>query len=135
MAAPSCSPNRPRRIGPLSDIRHRPDGKAAKVIDVPWDIAVGADLRYPEVVGPRSAKVNFINSYVAKLHIAAQRHATVGRAFLSVANLMAPPTRLFSPAVVARVLWSGRDSTKPLPAPRPMPVPVDADRPELEPAA
>jgi 2-polyprenyl-6-methoxyphenol hydroxylase-like FAD-dependent oxidoreductase len=111
--------------------------KAAKVIDVPWDIAVGADLRFPEVVGPRSTKVNIINSYVAKLHVAAERHATVGRAFLTVANLMAPPTRLFSPAVVARVLWSGRRSTKPLPAPTPTPtpVPVDADRPELEPAA
>lgn len=86
--------------------------KAAKVIDVPWDIAVGADLRYPEVEGERSAKVTFLNGYVAKLHIAAPRHAAVGRAFLSVANLMAPPPKLFSPSILARVLWSGRRATK-----------------------
>jgi hypothetical protein len=41
--------------------------------------------------------VTILNSYVAKLHIAAERHAVVGRSFLSVANLMAPPPRLFSP--------------------------------------
>ncbi len=83
-------------------------GKAAKVIDVPWDIAVGADLRYPEVTGTRSTKVNVLNAYVAKLHIAAEKHPVVGTAFLSVANLMAPPTRLFAPGILARVLWSGR---------------------------
>jgi 2-polyprenyl-6-methoxyphenol hydroxylase-like FAD-dependent oxidoreductase len=82
--------------------------RAAKVIDVPWDIAVGADLRFAEVVGARTAKVKVLNGYVAKVHIAAQRHPVVGRAFLRVANLMAPPPSLFAPAVLARVLWSGR---------------------------
>jgi 2-polyprenyl-6-methoxyphenol hydroxylase-like FAD-dependent oxidoreductase len=88
-------------------------GKAAQVIDVPWDIAVGADLRYPEVVGTRSRKTELLNAYVAKLHIAAERHAIVGRAFLTVANLMAAPQALFSPGILARVLWSGR---RPAPA-------------------
>jgi 2-polyprenyl-6-methoxyphenol hydroxylase-like FAD-dependent oxidoreductase len=82
--------------------------RAAKIIDVPWDIAVGADLRYPEVEGARTAKVNIINAYVTKLHVAAERHPVVGRAFLRVSNLMAPPTALFSPGVLVRVLWSGR---------------------------
>ncbi|HEY6310238.1 MAG TPA: hypothetical protein VIY52_05455 [Streptosporangiaceae bacterium] len=27
----------------------------AKVIDIPWDIAVGADLAFPQVPGPRPA--------------------------------------------------------------------------------
>lgn len=81
---------------------------AAKVIDVPWDIAVGADLRYPEVEGPRPRKVTFLNGYVGRLHRAAAKHPAVGHAFLAVANLMAPPTRLFAPGVLARVLWSGR---------------------------
>lgn len=82
--------------------------EAAKVIDVPWDIAVGADLRYPEVVGLRTGKVKFLNNYVGKLHIAAEKHAVVGHRFLSVANLMAPPQNLFAPGIVARVLWAGR---------------------------
>jgi 2-polyprenyl-6-methoxyphenol hydroxylase-like FAD-dependent oxidoreductase len=87
--------------------------KAAKAIDVPWDIAVGADLRFPEVEGTRTAKVTILNSYVAKLHIAAERHAVVARGFLRVANLVAPPPTLFSPGMLARVLWSGRGNAKP----------------------
>ncbi|MEU3456773.1 FAD-binding protein [Micromonospora sp. NPDC006766] len=81
---------------------------AAKVVDVPWDMAVGADLRYPTVVGPRSRRTRFLNGYVSRLHIAAARHPVVGRRFLSVANLMTPPPGLFAPGIVARVLWSGR---------------------------
>ncbi|MFC4150158.1 FAD-dependent oxidoreductase [Micromonospora mangrovi] len=81
---------------------------AAKVVDVPWDMAVGADLRYPTVVGPRSRRTRFLNAYVARLHVAAARHAVVGRRFLGVANLMTPPPALFAPGIVARVLWSGR---------------------------
>ena len=61
----------------------------------------------PQVKGARTAKVNFLDTYVAKLHIAAERHPTVGTAFLSVANLMAPPTALFRPAILAHVLRPG----------------------------
>jgi 2-polyprenyl-6-methoxyphenol hydroxylase-like FAD-dependent oxidoreductase len=93
---------------------------AAKVIDVPWDIAVGADLRYPAVVGARSGKTKFLNAYVGKVHVAAERHAVVGHRFLSVANLMMPPQKLFAPGIVARVLWSGRRAGKPVDAQLPM---------------
>jgi flavin-dependent dehydrogenase len=90
--------------------------RAARVIDVPWDIAVGADLRYEHVAGPRSRKVNFLNSYIGRVHAAASRHAAVAKAFLSVANLMAAPQALFKPGVLARVLLSGR-RTPDIPAP------------------
>lgn len=43
---------------------------AAKVVDIPWSIAVGNDLRMKETVGPRSAAVSFINWYMSRLHIA-----------------------------------------------------------------
>lgn len=78
---------------------------AAKVaIDTPWDIAVGNDLRHPQVQGPRSPKVRFINWYIGKLHLAARHDAVLANAFLKVANLEAPPTQLLSPAIVMRVL-------------------------------
>ncbi|MFJ9753215.1 FAD-binding monooxygenase, partial [Streptomyces chartreusis] len=82
--------------------------EAAKLIDVPWDITVGADLRYPEVQGPRNAKTGFLNRYVARVHKAALTYPPAGRTFLSVTNLMVPPTRLFSPGILLRVLWSTR---------------------------
>ncbi|MCW3819315.1 squalene monooxygenase [Micromonospora sp. DR5-3] len=87
---------------------------AAKVVDVPWDMAVGGDLRHPTVVGPRSRRTRFLNGYVTRLHVAAARHPVVGRRFLSVANLMTPPPGLFAPGIVARVLWSGRRATPPV---------------------
>ncbi|MCW3844946.1 FAD-binding monooxygenase, partial [Micromonospora yasonensis] len=92
---------------------------AAKVVDVPWDMAVGADLRHPAVVGPRSRRTRFLNGYVARLHAAAPRHPVVGRRFLSVANLMTPPPGLFAPGIVARVLRSGRRTTPQVVGPEP----------------
>jgi len=76
------------------------------VIDVPWDITVGNDLRHPQVAGVRPAKVRFINWYVGKVHKAARHDAKVALAFLEVANLKAPPERLLHPAVVGRVISS-----------------------------
>src|SRR5213083_222653 len=45
---------------------------AGKVIDVPWDIAVGADLAFPWVEGPRTARGKFIGRYLARVHAAAE---------------------------------------------------------------
>ena len=80
--------------------------RAAKVaIDVPWDIAVGNDLRHPQVQGPRPPKVRFINWYIGRLHTAARHDATLANAFLKVANLTMPPTGLLYPSVVMRVIY------------------------------
>ena len=79
---------------------------AAKIVDIPWDIAVGNDLRHPRVEGARPVMVRFINWYVGKLHQAARNDATLAVAFLKVANLMNPPPALLSPATAWRV-WRG----------------------------
>jgi hypothetical protein len=88
----------------LRDLARRFFNAVQPAIDIPWDIAVGNDLRHPQVVGPRSAKVKFINWYVGKLHKAARHDAWLTAAFVQVANLKAPPERLLHPAVVARVI-------------------------------
>jgi 2-polyprenyl-6-methoxyphenol hydroxylase-like FAD-dependent oxidoreductase len=77
---------------------------AAKTIDVPWDIAVGNDLRFPEVAGPRGARVELINRYVGRLQRVAGQDPTVARAFFAVGNLVAPPTSLLRPQIAMRVL-------------------------------
>jgi hypothetical protein len=79
--------------------------KAARIIDNPWNIVVGGDLRIPETIGPRSASVNFINWYMSKLHKAAHRDPEVALAFHKVGNLLAPPQTVMHPRIVARVLW------------------------------
>jgi 2-polyprenyl-6-methoxyphenol hydroxylase-like FAD-dependent oxidoreductase len=81
---------------------------AAKLIDIPWGIAVGSDLRFPEVEGPRTPKVRMVNAYLARLHVAAGRDPVLGRAFLRVVNLIDPPERLMSPELAFRVMRSTR---------------------------
>jgi 2-polyprenyl-6-methoxyphenol hydroxylase-like FAD-dependent oxidoreductase len=81
---------------------------AAKLIDIPWGIAVGADLRFPEVEGPRTPKVRMVNAYLARLYVAAGQDPVLGRAFLRVVNLIDPPERLMSPELAFRVMRGTR---------------------------
>lgn len=81
---------------------------AAKLIDVPWQLAAGADLAIPSVPGERPAAVRFINGYVSMLLRVAPHDAEVARAFMKVAHLVAAPPTLFSPGILARVLWGAR---------------------------
>lgn len=77
---------------------------ASKVLDGPWSIAVGNDLRYPHVEGPRTMMGRFVNWYISKLHIAAHHDAAVSMAFLRVVNMIDPPPSLLRPRTALRVL-------------------------------
>ncbi|MFM0145848.1 FAD-dependent oxidoreductase [Paraburkholderia sp. RL18-085-BIA-A] len=89
-----------------NDLARRFFRAAAKIVDIPWDIAVGNDLRHPQVKGARPPMRRFINWYIGKLHLAATRDTTLATAFLKVVNLMISPRSLLSPAIVWRV-WRG----------------------------
>lgn len=80
---------------------------ASRLIDGPWSIAVGTDLRFPQVEGRRTVRVRLVNAYVHRLHAAARTDAVLGTAFLRVLNLVDPPHRLLRPAIVRRVLAGG----------------------------
>lgn len=82
--------------------------RAAKVVDIPWQLAVGEDFRYAETTGPKPPAVDWINAYVARVHRATHRDPVVYDAFLKVMNLLAPPASLFTPQIVLRVLRAGR---------------------------
>jgi 2-polyprenyl-6-methoxyphenol hydroxylase-like FAD-dependent oxidoreductase len=77
---------------------------AARPIGDAWDLATGSDLSLPEVPGPRSAKVRFLNAYVDLLLGVAERDATVSRAFFRTIGMLDRPPALLRPAVVGRVL-------------------------------
>lgn len=72
------------------------------IVDASWDAAVGNDLGFPEVEGPRPPHVRMFNWYLNKVHQAAHHDAAVSVAFLKVINMVAPPTALIRP----RILWS-----------------------------
>jgi 2-polyprenyl-6-methoxyphenol hydroxylase-like FAD-dependent oxidoreductase len=76
----------------------------ATVVDVPWDIAVGADLGYPQVPGPRPAKVRFINAYLRRLQAAAAEDDELALSFVRVLGLVDRPEGLMRPGTMLRVL-------------------------------
>jgi len=90
------------------DLARRFFRRARRIVDLPWDMSTGGDLRFPAVPGPRPARMRAINSYVARVQAAAAEDPAVGRAFLRVANLLDRPQALMKPTTAARVLAAGR---------------------------
>jgi 2-polyprenyl-6-methoxyphenol hydroxylase-like FAD-dependent oxidoreductase len=76
----------------------------ARMVDVPWEMAGGADLNFPGVQGHRTAKVRLLGAYLARLHAAAAHDARLASAFVRVAGLVARPESLLRPGVALRVL-------------------------------
>jgi 2-polyprenyl-6-methoxyphenol hydroxylase-like FAD-dependent oxidoreductase len=81
--------------------------EAARLLDAPWDMSTGADLRFPEVEGTRSPMDAVMNGYVARLARAASRHAPTARQLVRVLQLVDAPSALLSPGMLARALLHG----------------------------
>ena len=81
---------------------------AGKVIDIPWQLAVGGDLSIDKVPGHRPLAVRFINAYVARIFRVAPNDAVVSAAFQKVVHMLNGPETLFAPGIVWRVLVKGR---------------------------
>jgi hypothetical protein len=91
------------RSGPQSILSSRPILESA-IIDIPWQIAAGSDLGHPRLAHLQTPVGRFMNWYIGKVHKAAAGDASVGEAFLRVANLMNAPAMLFSPKILSKVL-------------------------------
>lgn len=78
---------------------------AARIVDTPWQTAVAGDLAIASVPGERTRAIRFVNGYLARVMRAAPEDRSVALAFMKVAHMVAPPSSLFAPQVVARVLW------------------------------
>jgi flavin-dependent dehydrogenase len=94
--------------------------RIAKVIDIPWDIAVGADLAFPGVPGRRTAKVRLVDAYLPRLHAAAATDGSLARAFIRVLGLVDRPEGLLRPDRVVRVVWAHLRGRTPAPATGPV---------------
>ena len=76
----------------------------ARLVDAAWDMAVGGDLAFPQVPGPRPMKVRLVNAYLARLQAAAASDASLATAFIRVVGMLDRPETLLRPDRVIRVL-------------------------------
>jgi 2-polyprenyl-6-methoxyphenol hydroxylase-like FAD-dependent oxidoreductase len=96
-----------REVGVRSDdLPRRFHRRAARIIDAPWSIAVGADFLHPKTQGPKPRGTALINGYVLRVIKATHTSVPLARSFNQVLNLVAPTSSLARPSVVARVLAS-----------------------------
>ena len=113
----TCLKEQQRQRDDLTDFPSRFFQKAAKVVDIPWSLAVGEDFRYPQVEGVKAPGTDLINWYVGKVHRVVMHDPLVYRAFLNLMNLTHPPTTMFNPRILLRVIKGSmfsRLKTKPL---------------------
>ena len=88
----------------------------ARKIAAPWLLATGEDFRYPTTEGGRPGPlIKLTHRYLDRVIAVATVDATVLDAFVRVVHLVEPPTTLFKPAILARVLR--RPRRPPLKAP------------------
>ena len=90
------------QVGPRHFQRMKP------TVDAAWTMATGADLGYPAVQAPRTARWRLINTYFNRLLRVAHNDPIVAKAFIEVNGMVAPPQHLMGPRVVSRVLTGGR---------------------------
>jgi hypothetical protein len=96
----------------------------AKVIDVPWGIATGADLAFPGVTGRRTTKMRLVNTYLSRLHAAAATDATLSEAFVRVTGLLDRPESLYRPDRVMRVWRAAKRNRQARPDEPAVPPPI-----------
>ena len=75
----------------------------ARVVDAPWQVAVGADLAHPEVPGRRTLQVRLAHAYLPRFHAAAADDPVLAAAFARVVGLVDRPEQLLRPDRVVRV--------------------------------
>jgi len=78
--------------------------RVRNIVDIPWAIATGEDLRIPQVEGKRPPGFRILSWYLERLHAVAAEDRIVCRAFMEVLNLLASPASLLSPHIAWRVL-------------------------------
>jgi len=89
----------------MSGLSRRFQKRLAKVIAAPWMLAIGEDYRYPETEGGSpSLMTRFMHRYMDRVVQLATHSVAVRTVLLRAFNMLVPPTALFQPRVLFRVL-------------------------------
>lgn len=69
-----------------------------------WDLATGADLAYPQTIGPRPRIGEWIGRYVGHVIALTSYDRVVLQEWVAVTNMLKPNSALFHPRVATRVI-------------------------------
>lgn len=91
--------------GDLRHLSRRFQKRIAKVNAAPWMLAIGEDYRYRETVGGSPTfMTRFMHRYMDHVVQLATHSVPVRKVLLRAFNMLVPPTALFHPKVLFRVL-------------------------------
>lgn len=96
---------------------------AARIVQNPWMITTGEDLRFPQSEGPRPWLLPLIQGYLAQVFDAAHRDPRVAKRFMEVMTFVEGPPALFRPDILLALARQAMSKMIPKPAIRP-----DADQ-------
>lgn len=77
---------------------------AEPVIDIPWMMAAGADFQFPQTTGPKPRGTGVMGWYLSRLTRKAHTDEVLSERFIRVIMMEKPPTTLFRPGILWRVL-------------------------------
>ena len=95
--------------------------QVAKVVGTPWQIVAGEDFQFPQTEGTPPQMPGFKATYMGKLAQTVNHDPVVFKAFFNVMHLVRPPTILFSPQIVWRVLRNKSQPARKTAVPNPQP--------------
>jgi 2-polyprenyl-6-methoxyphenol hydroxylase-like FAD-dependent oxidoreductase len=78
--------------------------EAESVIDTAWLMAVGADFQFDQTTGPKPRGTSLMGWYLSRLTRKAHTDRTLAESLFRVIMMEKPPTSLFRPGVMGRVL-------------------------------
>ena len=82
------------------------------VVDIAWNMAVGADFGFSETKGPKPRGTGIMNWYLGRLLRRAQTDSVLTDAFVRVQMMERPPSSLMRPRIVWRVLAPRRRASR-----------------------
>jgi 2-polyprenyl-6-methoxyphenol hydroxylase-like FAD-dependent oxidoreductase len=88
----------------LGDLAIRFFDEAEQVIDTAWLMAVGADFQFSQTTGPKPRGTGLIGWYLSRLTRKAHTDGELAERLFRVILMEKPPTSLFRPGVMCRVL-------------------------------
>jgi len=98
-----------RRVGVdhLGGLANEAQRAIAKVNSVAWTLATSEDYRFRKVQGPAPGlRVKFMHKYVDRVLALTTYDPAVRRTWIRTMMMLEPPTAIFAPSIVAKVLAS-----------------------------